>query len=151
MHGENAVFVIERYYRRLSQLGGKGDRVTVFAFRFDKALVVFDDPACCGKPYAEPRTRGIARFIRPVEAVEKLFGFLPFQVIAFVYCRYNDTLLRLLSEKNISVPCRAYLIALSASIVQSLRTEYSSYTMDCRPKTNLKPHENQTEKFFSPI
>lgn len=60
MHGENAVFVIEGYYRRLSQLGGKGDRVTVFAFRFDKALVVFDDPACCGKPYAEPRTRGIA-------------------------------------------------------------------------------------------
>ena len=53
-----------------------------------------------------------------------------------------------LSEKNISVPGRACLIALSASIVQSLRTEYSSYTMDCRPKTNLKPHENQTEKFF---
>ena len=45
------------------------------------------------------------------------------EVIAFVYCRYNDTLLAFLSEKNISVPGRAYLIALSASIVQSLRTE----------------------------
>lgn len=51
------------------------------------------------------------------------------EVIAFVYCRYNDTLLAFLSEKNISVPGRAYLIALSASIVQSLRTEYSSYTL----------------------
>lgn len=104
MHGENAVFVIERYYRRLSQIGGKGDRVTVFAFRFDRALVVFDDPACCGKPYAEPRTRGVAQFIHPVEAVEKLFGFLPFQVIAFVYCRYNDTLLRLFERKEYLCP-----------------------------------------------